>query len=117
MLDDHGFEIYEENEFPCAYLLTFRTFGTWLHGDKRYSVGRMNNNKHGEPKIQPSVPLTAAMVKKTKQPPIVLDKTQRNLVAEAITEVCRYRNYGLKALNVRTNHVHSVVSAAIRPEK
>jgi hypothetical protein len=33
MLDDYGFEIYEENEFPIAYLLTFRTFGTWLHGD------------------------------------------------------------------------------------
>lgn len=32
MLDEYGFEIYEENEFPIAYLLTFRTFGTWLHG-------------------------------------------------------------------------------------
>ena len=33
MLDEYGFELYEENEFPLAYLLTFRTFGTWLHGD------------------------------------------------------------------------------------
>jgi hypothetical protein len=33
MLDDYGFEIYEENEFPIAYLLPVRTFGTWLHGD------------------------------------------------------------------------------------
>ena len=32
MLDDHGFEIYENNAFPQAYLLTIRTFGTWLHG-------------------------------------------------------------------------------------
>jgi REP element-mobilizing transposase RayT len=117
MLDDHGFEIYEENEFPCAYLLTFRTFGTWLHGDKRYSVGRLNHNKYGEPKIQPSVPLMETMAEKTKQSPVVLDKSQRNLVVEAITEVCRFRNYGLKALNARTNHVHSVVSAQIKPEK
>ena len=117
MLDDHGFEIYEENGFPCAYLLTFRTFGTWLHGDKRYSVGRMNNNNYGKPRIQPSVPLKEKMAEKARQPALILDESRRKLVVEAITEVCLYRNYDLKALNVRTNHVHSVVSAAIRPEK
>ncbi len=40
MLDDYGFEIYEENAFPIAYLLTFRTFGTWLHGDERGALQR-----------------------------------------------------------------------------
>lgn len=117
MLDDYGFEIYEENTFPCAYLLTFRTYGTWLHGDERYSVGRMKNSKYGEPKIQPSVPLTDAMAAKKTQPSVILDESQRVLVAAAINEVCLYRNCDLKALNVRTNHVHSVVAASIRPEK
>ncbi len=37
-LDDYGFERYEENSFPIAYLLTWRTFGTWLHGDERTSM-------------------------------------------------------------------------------
>ncbi len=41
----------------------------------------------------------------------------RKLIATAIKEVCEYRKYGLKALNVRTNHAHSVVSASIKPEK
>ncbi len=31
--DDYGFEKYEENKLPLAYLLTFSTYGTWLHGD------------------------------------------------------------------------------------
>jgi hypothetical protein len=33
-LDEYGYERWEENTFPLAYLLTFRTYGTWLHGDE-----------------------------------------------------------------------------------
>lgn len=40
MLDEYGFEVYEENAFPIAYLLTFRTFGTGNHGDRRGSIQR-----------------------------------------------------------------------------
>jgi REP element-mobilizing transposase RayT len=117
MLDDYGFEIYEENEFPIAYLLTFRTFGTWLHGDERFSVGRNKNNKFGEPKIQPSVPFQEEMECNSRQRAVILDLNERMLVTEAIKDVCQHRNYLMHALNVRTNHVHSVISAAIKPEK
>ena len=51
MLDDHGFEIYEENDFPLAYLLTLRTYATWLHGDDRQSVDRNGNNIYGRPDL------------------------------------------------------------------
>ena len=61
MLDDYGFEIYEENEFPLAYLLTFRTFGSWLHGDEQESVGRDGRNHYGKPRIQPKPEFKAAM--------------------------------------------------------
>ena len=117
MLDDYGFEIYEENSYPIAYLLTFRTFGTWLHGDDRSSVRRNGNNIHGEPKITPSVPLTEAMRNIQKGPTVILNPAQRKCVETAIIEVCEFRSYDLRALNVRTNHAHSVVSAAIKPEK
>jgi REP element-mobilizing transposase RayT len=117
MLDDYGFEIYEENEFPIAYLLTFRTFGTWLHGDPRLSVGRNKNNKYGEAKIQPSVPFREEMESNGRQRAVIFDFNQRLLVTGVIKEVCQHRNYILQALNVRTNHVHSVISAAINPEK
>jgi REP element-mobilizing transposase RayT len=50
-------------------------------------------------------------------PSILLDPHQRSIVSSAISEVCQYREYELKALNVRTNHVHAVVSKAIKPEK
>jgi len=117
MLDDYGFEIYEENEFPIAYLLTFRTYGSWLHGDRRFSVGRNGTNKFGGPRILPNVPLEEAMGEERIQEPVTLDSTQRELINEAIQEVCHHRDYLLRALNVRTNHVHSVVSKAIKPEK
>jgi len=117
MLDEYGFEIYEENAFPIAYLLTFRTYGTWLHGDKRSSVGRGKNNKFGEPKITPSVPFKESMQDRSNQPAIILDIEQRKLVGEAIKEVCEHRSYTLRAMNVRTNHAHTVVSAAVKPEK
>ena len=117
MLDDYGFEIYEENEFPLAYLLTFRTFGTWLHGDASFSVGRNKNSKYGEPKIQPSVPHRELMESEISQEPVILDEKQRYIVTQAINEVCTFRKYILRASNVRANHTHAVISAAIKPEK
>jgi len=40
----------------------------------------------------------------------------RRNVEAAIREVCKVRNYGLYAINVRTNHAHLVVSASGKPE-
>lgn len=117
MLDDHGFEVYEENPFPIAYLLTFRTYGTWLHGDARTSVRRNGNNRYGGPMVTPSVPLIEAMKDGRKQAPLVLDERQRPCVEEAIKEVCEIRDYDLRAMNVRTNHAHVVSSGAVKPEK
>jgi REP element-mobilizing transposase RayT len=37
-------------------------------------------------------------------------------VKDAINEVCDYRAYDLKAINVRTNHAHAVVAAQSKPE-
>ena len=117
MLDDYGFEIYEENEFPLAYLLTFRTYGTWLHGDERESVGRDGRNRYGKPRIQPKPEFESAMKAETKQPPFILTNPMRRIVERAITELCERRGYGLSAVNVRTNHAHAVVSAQTKPER
>lgn len=35
-----------DTDTPLAYLITFRTYGTWLHGDERGSVDK-NHNKFG----------------------------------------------------------------------
>jgi REP element-mobilizing transposase RayT len=116
-LDDYGFEVYEENSFPIAYLLTFRTYGTWLHGDERSSVRRNGNNRYGGPKVTPSVPLNELMQGRRKQAAFVLDAEQQKCVQAAIREVCDFRKYLLRAINIRTNHGHVVASAAVKPEK
>ncbi|MBK7512907.1 MAG: transposase [Chloracidobacterium sp.] len=117
MQDAHGIEIYEENDFLLAYLLTFRTFGTWLHGDERLSVGRDGRNHYGKPRIHPKPEFETAMKGEMKQPPFILTKPMRRIVESAIKELCQRRGYGLSAVNVRTNHAHAVVSAQMKPER
>ncbi len=117
MPDDYGFEIYEDNEFPLAYLITFRTFGTWLHGDDRFSINRSNRDVPHTVKFDPNLPLQKCMQESMRQPPMILDMEMRSVVADAIEELCAGRSYGLRSLNVRTNHVHSVISAAQKPER
>ncbi len=51
-----------------------------------------------------------------KLEPVLLNETQRAIVKEAMTDVCHYRGYDLRAINVRTNHAHAVVSAQSSPE-
>ena len=117
MLDDYGFEIYEENQFPLAYLITIRTFGTWLHGDERNSVDRHGKNIYGTVGIAPNQKLKEIMQSELKQPAIILNELQRSSVESAITELCEQRKYYLQAINVQTNHAHAVVSAQMKPER
>ena len=106
---------FDDNEFPLAYLITLRTYGTWLHGDERGSMDR-NNNVYGTPKISSNPRLQQSDHGLLKHPPITLNAKQRQVVERAIREVCDYRPYLLRAINVRTNHVHTVVTAMQDPE-
>jgi REP element-mobilizing transposase RayT len=50
--------------------------------------------------------------------PVVLNASQRQSVERAVRETCDFRKWHLYALNVRTNHVHAVVSiGTLRPER
>jgi REP element-mobilizing transposase RayT len=116
-LDEYGYEVWEENTIPLAYLLTFRTFGTWLHGDERTSVKRDGWNRYGHPRYRPNTSLERWMQDEMTQTAVLLDADMRRVVDSSIREICVRRGYVLKALNVRTNHVHAVVSAADKPER
>ena len=116
-LDDYGFEKFEENEFPIAYLITFRTFGTWLHGDDRESVGRDGRNRYGKPRIKPDAGFEAAMRSESAQSSVILSPEMRRIVELAVAELCERREYHLRAVNARSNHVHVVVSAWTKPER
>jgi REP element-mobilizing transposase RayT len=106
---------FDDNEFPLAYLISFRCYGTWLHGDSRKSVDR-KHNVFGTPKIASNPGLERFEKKRLKHKPFKLDARSRPIVEKAVREVCDHRNYILRAVNARTNHVHSVVTAAKKPE-
>ena len=51
------------------------------------------------------------------QAPYVLDQAGREVVLAALQRHCGRRGWNLPAAHVRSNHVHAVVEAPIRPEK
>ena len=107
---------FQSRTEPLAYLITFRCYGTWIHGDERSSVNRRTNNIHGTPKGKPNAALERTERGFLKNEPIKLDGIMRRAVETAIREVCDFRVYNLHALNVRTNHIHLVISARRKPE-
>ena len=107
---------WDDNEWPLAFLITIRTFGTWLHGDDPYSVDRHGKNVFGLPKIEPNENLSRLMAKNRIAREFVLDTHQRGVVEAAVRDMCKFRGYGLYAINVRTNHAHCVIASSKKPE-
>ena len=107
---------FQDRDQPLAYLITFRGYGTWLHGEERGSIDRRRYNRYGTPDMPPNKRILADEQAALKSPPFILDRVRRAVVVSAIREVCEHRRYALHAVNVRTNHVHSVVSGNAKPE-
>jgi len=106
---------FQDRSVPVGYLITFRCYGTWLHGDERGSVDR-HHRRYGTPRVQPS-PLRRQHDRELlEQPPVKLNSPQRAVVEFAIRETCKIRRWRLWTVNVRTNHVHAVISASKKPE-
>jgi len=100
------------DEFPLAYLITWTTYGTWLPGDERGWL------KKGSAVIHPPDPaLHEAARQGMTEEAVVLSQPQRDLVGSVVVKHCDIRKWILHARNVRTNHVHVVVSAAIDGEE
>jgi REP element-mobilizing transposase RayT len=55
-------------------------------------------------------------MKRMAQRPYRLDQPRREIVLASLLEVCSYRKWSLLAAHVRSNHVHVVIEAAVRPE-
>jgi len=108
---------WDDNDAPLAYLITIRTYGTWLHGDERSSVDLRGQNVYNTPRVKPIKKLNRIMERSLSDKPVILDASGRGLVEAAINEVCSYRLYRLLAINVRTNHAHAVVDGRMRPER
>src|SRR5215813_3609446 len=106
-------EEFNDGGVPIGYLITFRTYGTWLHGDPQGSVDRFHNI-YGTPKLPASPGRQRYERQLMKMPPVKLDSRRRAAVQRSLHETCRQRKWKLWASNVRTNHVHAVVTAQCR---
>jgi REP element-mobilizing transposase RayT len=97
---------------PLGYFITFTVHGTWLHGDQRGSF--QNNGRF----IPPDQKLFQTNQEKLKYPAVLLSTEQREIVANTFQEECHFRQWILHVQNVRTNHVHLVITAKeTKPEK
>ncbi len=99
-----------------AYFISFHTYGSWLHGHQRGSV----DDEHNTPSTPFAPPSDAREHYRRNQlqhDPTTLSPQRRWVVDRTIREVCLHRAWALRALNVRTTHVHCVISGAATPEK
>ena len=108
--------MWNDTDTPLAYLITFRTYGTWLHGDHRGSIDRFHNG-YGSPYLAANTNWHRFNRQALKTMPAILDARQRKSVEVSINETCEIRNWSLLASSVRTNHVHVVATADTLPER
>ena len=104
---------WEGNDISYGFLITFRTYGTWLHGDARGSVDR-DHNVYAAPRIEKNVMRENFHRSLMKREPVRLDREMRMTVEMAIREGCEHKKWDLRVINVRTNHAHAVVSTPDR---
>ena len=103
-------------EYPLAYHITFTTYGTWLHGDKRGSVDK-RHNRYCSAFVSPNAELHKKEQANLKNPSVILNKNVREVVLKAVLRVCDLRGWVPQAVHVRSNHIHIVVSGNAKPER
>ena len=73
-----------------AYFLSFRTYGTWLHGDERGSVD-YRSNQFGSPRLQGNWNWRNSEEALLAQPPMTFGNDERRVCTHAMIHVCEYR--------------------------
>jgi REP element-mobilizing transposase RayT len=108
-------EEFRDEHIPLGYLITIRAHGTWLHGSHG-SVDRFHNT-YGTPKLPPNEKRRDYNKRLLAQRPVSLRTNARIAAEQGIRETCEVPKWTLWEVNVRTNHVHTVVSANCRPKR
>ena len=100
-----------------AYFITWTTYGTWLPGDKRGWVSNKDGAWHVEYR-EGDASLENFSRSGMKHRPVIFDMTMRKLVDATIRKSCKAKGWKLHTINVRSNHIHIVVSTDdVAPEK
>jgi REP element-mobilizing transposase RayT len=97
-----------------GYFITWTCYGTWLHGDERSSVDD-DHSRYLWPRVRPNAQLEAAVRHRLKGKPVTLDAEARAVAEQAIRDHCELRGWFIRALSVRSNHVHLVVLGVDAP--
>jgi len=101
--------MWNDTDIPLAYLITFRSYGTWLHGDERGSVDRFHN-QYLSPHLAPDRQRVVHNLGRLSHEIVTFNAEQRVSIEAAIRETCITKRWFLHAINVRSNHVHLVIS-------
>jgi REP element-mobilizing transposase RayT len=103
--------MWNDSNVPMAYFITFRTYGTWLHGDKRGSISR-HKNVYGTERLEHEPDWLEINRARMKGDAVILTLVQRGIVKASFKETCTLRGWKLWSASVQTNHAHVVISAA-----
>jgi REP element-mobilizing transposase RayT len=106
------------------WLLTWRTYGTWLPGDERGFIGpvvtalgnREIHNTPGTPMDEPAPRLRDYARSVMRASPVLLDTAHAADLFSQLQETAAVRGWELLAVAVLTNHLHLVVRVAGDPE-
>ena len=96
---------------PVAYFISFRAYGTWLHGDKRGSMDRKSVNVPGTPMLEVSQYRQRWEQRQMKHPAVCFSSKQRAVIDHTIRRMIEHNKWLLHALSVQRGHVHVVLTA------
>jgi hypothetical protein len=68
--------MWNDTDVPLGYLITFRCYSTWLHGDERGSIDRFHN-RYKSPYLPTSDRRKTLAADQLKGSPITLSPSQR----------------------------------------
>lgn len=91
---------------PLGYFITWSCYGTWMPGDDR----GWTKWHTGEEVPQPL--LADWCREQMTEQPLFLDDSQRIIVNDTVALHCQIRGWYLHAVNCRSNHCHTVVTAS-----
>ncbi|RPJ60915.1 MAG: hypothetical protein EHM23_08770 [Acidobacteria bacterium] len=101
---------------PLAYLITFTTYGTHLHGDPSGSVSKFRNSRDHD--YVPDCPDLIRLSKRAmRDAPFLMNAVVRKVVFGAILATCRRKGWIVLALHVRVTHVHGVICFQEKPRR
>lgn len=97
---------------PLAFFFTVSAYGARLPGDPRgTSLRRFNATPFSAP--EPANALREQTARAAmKNPSPAFGRMEREVIAASLLEACLHYGWSLHAVNVRTNHVHAVLTTA-----